>query len=94
MKIKYSTTRETAFILREMAGNCGSSDRFVGAGFAGFIQRQEIQRARPVEEFLTGEVDVHETTPEAVVKSFQNCRIFRRKTIARLAQTITILPVA
>lgn len=91
MKIKYQTSRETAVVLREMASNCGShAESLIGAGMAGFVQRLEIESARPVECFMDGQVEVEQPTAEAVIRSFQNCRSFRAKTIARLAPTIQI----
>jgi hypothetical protein len=91
MKVKYKTTRETAAILREMAGNIGSSDdSLVRAGGGGIVQRLKAQRARAVEEFMTGEVEVTEPTSAAVMRAFQNCRVFRSKTIDRFAPTIEI----
>ena len=94
VKIKYTTTRETALVLREMAGNLGSSDRsLLRSGFGRTIERLEAQRARPVEDFMNGIADVSEPTGEAVMRAFENCRRFRTKTISRLAPSIVVTPL-
>ena len=91
MKVTYKTIRETAAILREMAGNIGSSDRsLVKSGGGGIVRRLHDQRARTVEDFMHGEVEVAEPTGEAVMRAFQAGRFFRSKTIDRFAPTIEI----
>lgn len=89
MKIKYQTTRETALILREMSGNCGSSLPTL-RGVGGFCAQLVTNRERSIESVMAGEVDLSEATPEAVVRSFETGRRFRRKTVARLASTIIL----
>ena len=92
MKVKYKTTHETACILKEMAGNNGSSlDSLSRAGMARISDQLQGTRGRAVESFMSGEVEAWEPTPEGVLKSFENGRRWRSKTIKRLAQTISIL---
>lgn len=89
MKVKYSTNRETASVLKEMAGNLNADFKSLGT-MAGVRDRLKAQRNRPVEDFMSGEADVSEPTGEAIMRAFQNCRSFRAKTIARLAPTIIV----
>ena len=91
MKVKYKTTRETAAILREMAGNSGSSDKtLIHSGAGVIVQCLKSQRAQSVEDFMNGEVEVTEPTGEAVMRAFQNGCVFRAKTIELFAPTIEI----
>lgn len=89
MKIKYSTTRETAVFLKELASNCGSSIESLGA-LASLGNRLIKNRALPVEEFMTGICHVDEATPEAVILSFRCGRNVRKKTIAKFGATIAV----
>ena len=92
MKVKYKTNYETACILKEMAGNIGSSLRnLTHAGMARVSGHLQETRGRAVESFMAGEVEAREPTPVGVLKSFENCRRWREKTIKRLAPTISIL---
>ena len=91
MKIKYRTIHETAVVLREMSGNCGSSGESLrNAGMSGAADRMASAAEKSIESYMTGIVEVNEATPEAVLRGFQNCRSFRTKTIARLAKTVQI----
>jgi len=90
MKIKFTTTRETAVILKEWASNCGSSLRGNHLASA-LVAACRKGRNEPVENFMQGEVEAKEATPEAVVRALGPAtRHIRPKTLARLARTILI----
>ncbi|MBC8324324.1 MAG: hypothetical protein H8E27_01685 [Verrucomicrobia subdivision 3 bacterium] len=91
MKVKYKTNYETACILKEMAGNIGSSLRNLNdAGMARVSDHLQETRGGSVESFMAGEVEAGEPTSEGVLKSFEIGRRWREKTIKRLAPTISI----
>lgn len=95
--IKWSTTRETACFLKELAGNNGSSVKSLGT-CESIARALTEQRARPVEEFMSGEtvIDGQPTKPlaEVVIMAHAHCRTIRKKIMAKFATTIKIEEVA
>jgi len=90
MKVEYTTTRETAVLLKELAGNIGSSPRSIEGVMASTARALLAEREKPVETFMNGVVDVKEITGEAVLKSFVCGRNLRAKTIAKFSPTISV----
>ena len=90
MKVNYQTTRETAVVLKEWAGNCGSGlDSLCNAGMASAARELAAQRKRSVESFMAGEVETDELSAESVLRALgPRARRIRKATIAKLAPTI------
>jgi len=90
MKVKYSTSRETATVLKEWASNCGSALK--GNHLPSSLVAMCVDgRSTPVESFMSGVVDINEATPEAVLRALNPAaRHIRTKTLMRLAKTISV----
>jgi hypothetical protein len=90
MKVKYTTSLETATVLKEWASNCGSALK--GNHLPSHLVNSCLEgREKPVSDFMTGIVDVEKMTPEAVLSALgPQTRHIRPRTMAKLAKTLTV----
>lgn len=92
MKIKYTTTRDTAVILKEWASNCGSALK--GSHLSTrLVQACQEGRDQKVESFMQGTVEAADFSPESVLLAMgPAARHIREHTMTRLAATMNIEP--